>query len=159
MSVALQRDLFLLAIIGLVAALLVFAGQDLPLGRAARMGPGYFPLLIAVGLGLTALAVVARSIRAWRRTGRKIVVEDTADPISWRALAAIAASVIAFAVLIRPAGFIPACLVTVLACTAAQTTYGGWGERLALAGTLAAFSALLFVTGLGLPFALLPTIP
>lgn len=37
-------------------------------------------------------------------------------------------------------------------------TYSGWGERLVLAGSLAAFSGLLFVMALGLPFELLPVL-
>lgn len=156
MNTVIRRDLGVLLMMAALAAVLIGGGQNLQPGSAARMGAGYVPRMLAVACGSLALVFAARVLFGLFRPAAAAEA-GTPSPVHWRALASISFSVVAFALLIRPAGLIPASLVAVLACSIAQT-YRGWGERLILAGSLAAFAGLLFVTALGLPFDLLPAL-
>lgn len=135
--------LFLIAL-----ALVAFgATNSLNVGTAGEMGPGFVPRALAWGiLGFGTLFLITSFLKA-------------PEPISapaWRPLVMILASIALFAVLFSTLGLIAACIGAVLVAGAA-TAPVRW-PQLALCGVVvAAFSALLFVRGLGLPFALWPT--
>jgi hypothetical protein len=74
---------------------------------------------------------------------------------AWRPLVMILASIALFAVLFSTLGLIAACIGTVLVAGAA-TAPVRWRQLLLCGAVVAAFSALLFVKGLGLPFRLWP---
>ncbi len=121
----------------------VFAWQalDLPFGTAHRMGPGFFPLVVALavaGLGL-ALVIAAPPI------------PGGALPLALRPLAMISLGVLAFALLIERAGLIPAAFVAVLLSGLSEGRPRPWGILL-LAGLSALASWAVFGRGLGLPF-------
>jgi hypothetical protein len=110
-----------------------------PLGTLRRMGPGYLPVVLGcVLIGLGALVVLEG------RAARTVVPRPP-----WRAIVAISAAVVAFGVLVRPAGLVPAVLALVVIAALAE-------ERLRPATTillaigLAAFAWLVFVALLGL---------
>ncbi len=121
-----------------VAALVV--GWDYPTGSARRMGPGYFPMLLAAVLVGFGIAVSLAGLR-----NRAIPFERMA----LRPAAAILGAALAFSVLLPLAGLVPA--------SAAVVAIGSLGNResrplevLLSALLLSAFNAALFVWGLGL---------
>ena len=126
-------------------ALIAFgATGSLTIGTAADMGPGFVPRALAwiiLGFGVTFLITGLAKARA---------------PIpapAWRPLAAILASIALFAVLFAKLGLIVACVGAVVVAGAA-TSPVRWLQLVAFGVVMAAFSALLFVKGLGLPFRL-----
>ena len=132
----------LFASVGVIA---VYLAYDYDIGRPARMGPGFFPLivgalLIAVGVTLVGVSLVS--------VGQKV------SPISSRVFVAIL-SVIAFAFLIRPAG-----LIVAVAATVWISSIAGRGFRLIelilLPAGLAIAVWLIFRVGLGMPVPVLP---
>jgi putative tricarboxylic transport membrane protein len=132
--------LFLIAL-----ALIAFgATGSLSVGTASDMGPGFVPRALAwviLGFGLTFLVTGLAKARA---------------PIpvpAWRPLAAILASIALFAVLFAKLGLIAACVGAVIVAGAA-TSPVRWLQLVVFGLVIAAFSALLFVKGLGLPFRL-----
>ena len=126
-------------------ALIAFgATGSLTIGTAADMGPGFVPRALAwiiLAFGVTFLVTGFAKARA---------------PIpapAWRPLAAILASIALFAVLFAKLGLIVACVGAVVVAGAA-TSPVRWLQLVAFGVVMAAFSALLFVKGLGLPFRL-----
>ena len=135
--------LFLVAL----ALVALAATRSLSIGTAADMGPGFVPRALAwIILGFGAVFCV---------TGLLKSAEPLPAP-AWRPLLTILASIAAFAVLFSTLGLIAACICCVLvAGTAAGPVR--WGRLMLFGPLLAAFSALLFVKGLGLPFKLWPS--
>lgn len=128
-------------------ALVAFAAtRSLDIGTAADMGPGFVPRALAwIILGFGAAFLVTGLLK--RR-------EPIPAP-AWRPLFAILASIALFAVLFAKLGLIAACVGAVVVAGAA-TSPVRWLQLVAFGLVLAAFSALLFVKGLGLPFRLWP---
>ena len=126
-------------VIGLAGA---YLGSDLAFGTSARMGPGYFPIILswtifAIGVivGLKALTVEGPAI----------------EPVQLRPMLVIIAAIVAFGYLVERLGLaITAALLTVLAGYARRDV-SLW-ETLLLAAGLAVFSVALFVYGLSQPF-------
>ena len=135
--------LFLIAL-----ALVAFAATArLNVGTAADMGPGFVPRALAwVILGFGAAFCVMGTVKA----------AEPAPVPAWRPLIAILAAIGVFAALFSTLGLIAACVGSVLvAGTATGPVH--WGRLVLFGPVLAAFSALLFVKGLGLPFQLWPS--
>lgn len=94
----------LIFVIGLVA---VLGGLGFQVGTAARMGPGYFPVLIGVCLiGLSVLMVVTPL--------SKEDEETEAQQPEYRAWACVAGGIVAFIVLGKYGGLAPATFALVL---------------------------------------------
>jgi hypothetical protein len=120
--------------------------SDRDFGALGNMGPGYYPTIVSVLLVLLGLFLSAAALRG---NGEKIV---------WGAMrpaVAIIAAVVAFALLIEPAGYAVATLVLV-----AFVYLGGWSIRpvefLVLYAVLLLGSFLLFAKALNMPLALFP---
>ena len=125
----------------LIGAAGIVFGQDLAVGSAARMGPGFFPtllsyLIIAIGLVLAA---------------RGIVIEGPPiERIHIRPLFAILAAILAFGALIDRIGLaLTAALLTVGAAYAQRKV--NLKETLLLAIGLALFAVGVFVYALSQP--------
>jgi hypothetical protein len=141
-----QKDFWCGALFFAVGIAFLVVARDYRVGTAARMGPGFFPTLLGgllAGLGLL-LAVPA------------IVREGDAFPrLHWRPLLTILASIVVFALLLQPLGFVLAAVVLVV--------IGGFAdpelrpvESIGLAVLLTTFSVGIFVLLLGLPLNLWP---
>lgn len=119
--------------------------QDLPMGTAVRMGPGYFPLLLAGLLGILGLIVLINGLR---------FPGEMPSGIAWRALIIITGAVVFFGFAVRPLGFLPALGISVFASTLASRLF-----RLSTAAIITAvmvvFAWAVFIKGLGLPLPLL----
>ena len=120
----------------------VYFGSDLTFGSPARMGPGFFPVIlswtifaIGVAVGFKGLTVEGPSI----------------EPVQLRPILVIVAAILIFGYLVDKIGLaITAALLTVLAGYARRDV-SLW-ETLLLAVGLALFSVLLFVYALSQPF-------
>lgn len=96
-----DRDIIgggLFTLIGL-GAYLIALGYNA--GTALNMGPGYLPRAVAGAMVVLGLVQI---IGALRNKGQR----DLVDGFNWRALLLILGAIIAFALLVKPAGIIPA---------------------------------------------------
>ncbi len=134
----------------------VVFGRGLTLGSVARMGPGFFPLMVSGGLIAIGAGLILRGLR--RRAIR---------PFGWETAAWLLAALATFALLIERAGLIAAVAGASLLATVALHRAGRRAgvvrshgaallEGVALAAVLSAGSALVFALGLGLPLRLWP---
>jgi hypothetical protein len=126
-----------------VAALLLARGY--PAGTVLRMGPGYFPRLLAGLLILFGLHAV------WKGLRRRERIEGV---WSSRALIVLPLAMVLFGVLMEHAGFVPAIAALVVGSAAAGRQFRLL-EVLLLTGFLTAVSVAVFVWGLGLPYPLI----
>lgn len=123
-----------------------YVGREYPFGSAARMGPGFFPTLVSVLLVLFGLASIGRSL---------LMSGTIVGRVPWKVLGLVASASIAFALLLRPLGFVPASTVLLLMSAAASSRFHvDWRAAVGLTA-LITFSALVFVKGLGLPIPLI----
>jgi hypothetical protein len=115
---------------------------ELELGTAFRMGPGYFPFILALALILFGAIILVQAFRA---------VHEPIGPIAWRGILFILAAPIFFGITVRGLGFVPALFFTgLIAAFASQKMTPV--KAVVLAALLTVFSVLVFSYGLGLPF-------
>ena len=115
----------------------------LEIGTAFRMGPGYFPLVLAGILVLLGLAILVKSLR---KAGG-----EAFGTLAWRGALFILPAPIFFGLTVRGLGFVPAIFVTTLiAAMASLKMRAHWAVLLAIGVTV--FATLVFSYGLGLPF-------
>jgi hypothetical protein len=134
---------------GLCAAIFIafgvfFAIQSLSLdiGTAFRMGPGYFPLLLACVLILLGLIILIQAAR---------VGSEPIGSLAWRGMLFVLPAPIFFGLTVRGLGFVPALFCTALIAAFASHRMRP-GIALLLAAVLTLFSVVVFSYGLGLPF-------
>ena len=120
---------------------------QLPLGSALRMGPGYFPLMLAALLVLIGAIIVLQALRE-ESVGIKM------HAVPWRGLILILAAPVVFGLTVRGLGLLPAILLVTLISSFASRRMG---VLLALAITvcLTVFCVLVFNVALGLPIRLI----
>ncbi len=115
-------------------------GSEYQAGSAFQMGPGYFPRLISGGLILVGCITVAKALRS-----RGVTI----DAAPWRAIVVVLASLVAFGVIVPRWGLAPAAFAIVLISGLAAPDRK-LGQLIVAAVLLTAFSAGVFVYGLGL---------
>ncbi|MBP2443941.1 tripartite tricarboxylate transporter TctB family protein [Rhizobium leguminosarum] len=121
-----------------------FALQSLglDLGTAVRMGPGYFPLVLACVLVLLGAIIFIQALR---------VEGEPIGAFAWRGMLFILPAPVFFGLTVRGLGFAPALFVTAfIACFASQKMNVFFAIILSL--LLTVFSVAVFSYGLGLPF-------
>jgi hypothetical protein len=118
------------------------AAAGYELGTALRMGPGYFPLVLAGVLGVLGLAIVAKGLLGGERgeLGR----------VPWRATVLILGAFVVFGATVRGLGLAPALFVAAFASALASRSNSPLAA-LALAASLTLFCLLIFSWGLGVP--------
>ncbi len=119
-----------------------YAASNYPIGTALRMGPGYFPLVLAILLCLIGVGVVFKGFTAGH----------AGDPIGvfpWRGIALILCSLVFFGVTIKGLGLAPALLVTTFLSALASRNNTILGA-LAIALALTVFCVAIFSYGLGI---------
>jgi hypothetical protein len=127
-----------------VGAMFAFQSWGLELGTAFRMGPGYFPFVLALILMLLGLVVVIQAIRT---DGEPL------GPIAWRGLLFILPAPILFGLTVRGLGFVPAIFLAALVASFASRRMSPL-MSITISGGLTLFATLVFVRALGLPFRL-----
>lgn len=127
-----------------VASGAFFAIQSLglELGTTFRMGPGYFPLVLATALVLLGLVVIVQATR---------VEGEPIGPIAWRGMAFILPAPIFFGLTVRGLGFVPSIFLTCLIAAFASTRMKPLAA-VVLATAVTLFSVVVFSYALGLPF-------
>lgn len=127
-----------------VGAGLFFAIQSLglELGTAFRMGPGYFPLLLAALLVLLGMVIV---VQAFRKEGEPI------EALAWRGMLFILPAPVLFGLTVRGLGFVPALFLAAYLASFASHRMNVL-RALILSASITAFSVAVFSYALGLPF-------
>jgi putative tricarboxylic transport membrane protein len=121
-----------------------------PSGSAAKMGPGYFPRLLAITLAAIGLAVILGAMKS----------TATREPLrrwDWKGLAWVSGSVVLFALLLFPLGLIGALFVLIMVSSKASPEFT-WKGALANAAVLIVLCLAVFVYGLGLRLPVWPSI-
>ena len=128
-------------------------GSGYAIGSAMRMGAGYFPLLVGLGLALIGVLVALRSVAV--EGGDHDDAPAQPEEVALRAALSIGGAVLAFAWLVPTLGL--------LLATVGMTLISGLARRqarlpelLLLSLVLAAFAGLVFAWGLGLNLPVLP---
>jgi len=121
-------------------AFVAWQAAQYPLGRAAQMGPGYFPLIIGAMLVVVGLIVMGKSIPA---------DASKSDPLDWRAAALVTIAILASALLLLTAGLLVAIPVLVIVSSLAAREIH-WRTTILTAVFLTVMAWLVFIVGLGL---------
>jgi len=142
------RDFWAGAIYLALAAVVIWVGRNYQQGSSARMGPGYFPVVLG---SILALFGIASMVRSFIRPGEAIA------PIAWKPLILVLGSIVLFGLLLDRLGLLIAlpCLIVVSAL-ASRNSRADVTSIVAMIG-LVAFCALVFVKGLGVPMPLVGT--
>jgi hypothetical protein len=129
------------------AAAFVMQARGLPMGTASRMGPGYFPTMLAYVLAGVGVILIARS---FVRTGERV------PRLHLFPLAVLVAAILLFGALIDWLGLAIAGAVLAVAGARAGPEFRT-KEALVLAVALVAFSVAVFAYALGLPLKVWPS--
>jgi hypothetical protein len=130
----------------LIATGIFFALEslDLELGTALRMGPGYFPFILACVLILLGGIILVQSFR---------IQGEALGALAWRGMLFILPAPIIFGLTIRGLGFVPALFISAFIASFASERMKPL-MAIILSVSLTIFSLLVFSYGLGLPLLL-----
>jgi hypothetical protein len=115
--------------------------QDHDMGTATRMGPAYFPTVLAVLLTIIGLATTVRSF---------VVNGPPLEGFAVKAALLVLGPIVLFGFVLRGVGLAAALLVLAMVSAYASVRFR-WRTAVPLAVGLTVFSILVFVIGLGLP--------
>jgi len=121
-----------------------------PAGIAARMGPGYFPRLLAIALAAIGLVVMLGAVR--RTAERQALPKWDMKGLAW-----VTGSVALFAALLFPLGLVGSLFALIMVSSKASPEFT-WKGALANATILIALCLLVFVDGLGLQLPVWPAL-
>lgn len=124
-----------------IGAWFAYSALNLDIGTAFRMGPGYFPLVLAGILILLGVVIVVLALRAG---------PGHIGPVAWRGLLFILPAPIVFGLTVRGLGMAPALAVIVLVVAYASRSMRPV-TAICLTLALTVFCVGLFSFGLGLP--------
>jgi len=140
-----NRDFFGGLMYIVTGAVGMWIARDYPFGSALRMGPGYFPSVLA---GMMILFGVAIMMMGFKNN------EKIKGNWSIRALIVVPLATVTFGYLMEEAGFIPALLVLIPFAAVAGREFKLVEIALLTVG-LTILSTLMFIKGLGLPYPLI----
>lgn len=122
--------------------------REYDFGTSHRMGPGYFPTVLALLMMFLGLLVLVPSLRP-------AAPETHVDPVGWKGLIVVLGAVALFGVLLPRAGFILSMVVLIIGSAAASNEFN-WKETLISTVVLSTACYLVFVKGLELQFSVWP---
>ena len=138
------RDVFAGVIFVALGGLFALGSLGLELGTAFRMGPGYFPLVLAIVLISLGAATILKAF---------LEAPAPITDMAWRGLVLVLAAPIAFGLLVRGLGLLPAtAIVTFFSAFASRRTTAL--RAIFLAAVLTITCVIVFHYGLGLPIPL-----
>lgn len=121
-----------------------------PASTVARMGPGYFPRLLAIVLAAIGVVVI---LGAMKSTAERQALRRW----DFKGLAWVAGSVVLFGALLFPLGLPGALFVLIMVSSRASPEFT-WTGALANAAVLIALCLAVFVYGLGLQLPVWPSL-
>lgn len=127
-------------------AALVYAGGHYALGTPARMGAGFFPILLSIGLIIMGVILLLQAY---------FEPDEEVGKVDIRPVLLVLAGTFLFGLLIERGGLLIAAAVLVFAARLADRTFS-IVETAVLAVSLMAITSGLFWYALGLPLRLLP---
>jgi hypothetical protein len=139
-----NRDFLAGLLFVMFGMLTIFFARDYPVGITARMGPGYFPLLLGGLLCVFGIVILLRGIRAG---------EPVRGVWGWRPLALITLAIVVFGYSMETLGLVPALILLYFIAAFAGHEFR-FKEVLLLAIVMSGFAAAVFVYGLKLPYPL-----
>jgi len=128
-----------------LGALLI--ARSYKMGTAFRMGPGYFPILLAILLIAIGIIVASLALKSSKVTQPKL---------AWRPLLIVTAAVMLFGLIINGAGLVLSTFAMVVVSRLARWGYP-WVETAILGVALTVLCAAVFYFGLRIQMPLLPT--
>ncbi|WP_077002302.1 tripartite tricarboxylate transporter TctB family protein [Variovorax sp. KK3] len=158
MKIRSQKDFFSGLMFAVVGAAFAIGATNYNIGSGARMGPGYFPLMLGILLAVLGFGVIVGSITVHTADGEPV------GRIAWKPLAFVIGANLVFGVLLGglpsiglPAlGLVAAIYALVLVASRAGSAFP-IRSALILATVLAIGSYLTFILGLSLQFQVWPT--
>ena len=158
MNIKSQKDFFSGLMFGVVGIAFAWGATNYTVGSAARMGPGYFPLLLGVILAIFGAIIMFYSLVVETTDGDKI------SAFVWRPIVYILGSNLAFGILLGglpklglpPMGLIAAIYALTLIASKAGTEFK-LKDVLILATGLSVLSYLAFIKLLNLQMPVWPT--
>jgi hypothetical protein len=129
---------------GLVFALFgvagLYFGRDYAIGVTSRMGPGYLPWVLSIGLIVLGAIIAARGLMT---DGQPL------EPSHWRPLVFIIGAIIVFGFLIERAGLVVSGFLVTVLCALGYRDRIRPVEILVMAVVLTIFCVVLFIELLG----------
>jgi len=127
-----------------------FAGiaQNYDMGTAARMGPAYFPTVLGGLLAVLGVIIALRGLKTEEH-------DSQVDKFHFKPLLLILGAVVAFGLLLRPAGLLVALAVLVIVSSLGSNEFK-WREIIPLTIGLALLVLAVFVYGLSMTIPVLP---
>ena len=125
------------ALMAIVGAYAIIQGSKYNIGTLTRMGPGFFPVALGVILAFFGLInIVMAALSTTQAAG-------TSHPREWKAWACVLGGIIAFVVLGRYGGLVPASFAIVF-ISALGDRENGWTSVLVLSLVMTAISVVVF---------------
>jgi len=119
-----------------------YAASGYEIGTAFRMGPGYFPLVLAGALVALGVAIVVKGVSA-------AAAETPIGPVPWRSAVLILTALIVFGATVRGLGLVAALFATAL-LSALASRHNPPLAALVIAAALTLACVLIFHYGLGI---------
>lgn len=119
----------------------IWIGQDYAMGTPRRMGPGYFPTILAICLVVIGIVLMAR---AFRLQGERIT------GFTAKGLFLVLVSTVSFGILIRQGGMVPA-VASLTVISALASIRFKVRTAFIMAALISAFCVTVFSYALGLP--------
>ena len=91
----------------LFSVYIAFESYRLGLGTWKRLGPGYFPFVASIALGIISLSLLTRTILKERLRKLTAVRADGPQPINWRYIVLTVAGMLVYVAIFDGLGFIP----------------------------------------------------
>lgn len=126
-----------------LGVLVMVVGQGYPMGTLARMGPGYFPVLLGGTLTLIGIGLVFEVLRS----------NPVKLSFSLRPFAALMAGIVAFAVLVERTGLVPAICALVFLSVMGEKPVR-IKNALGISVVMSLVGVFVFIKGLGLPLSM-----
>jgi hypothetical protein len=146
MKIRNQRD-FWSGVLFIACGLFFAVGaRNYTMGTAQKMGPAYFPIVLGGVLAVLGCIITLTSLRG---------AAATIDRINLGAVAWIAGAVVAFGVLLIPAGLIVA-LIAVVVISMLGSHEFKWYEAVVVSGVMAVIVWTVFIYGLKLTIPVWP---
>lgn len=140
-----QKD-FLAGLLFIIFGLaFLWLARDYHFGTARRMGPAFFPIVLAAALVIIGIIIGIRGIA---------VSEEPIRGFTLKGLALVIVSTVLFGALVRTAG-VPVATAVLVTVSALGSQRFNWKPTLVLALGLAFFCVVIFVYALGLPMPVL----